>query len=685
MSKTFDRTTVAVQFLDPSFTVTSFAEEQPVTAITEPLTFSMLDGLNEEGTWEASFRLDDFGAVAGFVPTPTGAVQPGAVTTRFVWDFTGTPPEDPTTVFVLGSAEPVGTSNADSFTVSSLGYTFDPVATVTASPSGVSFVDFTFTLPKDQSPAQAFFRIGRISATPTRYFITSSTSGHTRKLPLFSDPSLQFSLFGSPEPVAQERPTASRHWVSLVDVPRTDEPITLRVHVVGTDPTTQGIDIGKFAVMSGVFPPPVIGQPVRIVIGDTRPDYPATLPVRDDVFYGVVESFVYEGVTPNSLVPIIRMRGRGILSLLEGMVVAPPPDEPRATERVFVSQTPGQIWSTLRTEGIARGLPSWIGPTFTTTQDSRGNSWSPVTLSVQVGATMLDVLKSFAELGYEFKQRRGALELFEGEAGEGSESAPVQVLDQQDQNVQEEFGPVRTAVLYREPSGELGEVTSFVGMNASGRRETYVEAQRVGGLLLAQSALNRLGFSRLRLSVSYPYVHRVPFEYEDAPPDLFVSLVPLPYVDYELGDWVKVEGLFFLGGPLTRRVTSVALTMNDRGELRIVPEFGDIADTFDKKTAKLLAKLDGGTGDGAAVQFRDIVGSPASLAPVLNVTGATGVQGVLSGSTIRTVDTVASYDVSTNLIQTTSGLTVANYTGGSVSPSDGIYIVNGEAAVGKLP
>lgn len=692
------RTNVAISFLDPATNTQQLQLVQPTATIIEPLTFSMLDGIDEEGTWETTVRLDDevVRGGAAFRPFRTLPVDPGNSIVIATWTFAGGTPKTPSVSPAASSAgitvTDIDDTNANSFTVSSPGYTEDPVATVTADASGTSYIEFDFEMPNDVSPFYLQVRAGRIGAATTKFYATSSTSSHTRKLPVTfggAPPPQAYQLApGSPEPTPPQRTTWTNYWVDMQEVPRGAGTVTIRLHVVGTDPATQGIDFALIRLYAGSFGVPLVGMPVRISVGTVMPSYrDISITGRDDVFYGVVDSYTFLGVGPDNLQPLMRIRGRGLRAALENFLVEPDADEPRQTSRTFTAQTPGQVWSTLRLEAIRRGLPSWPTPTFSTTLDSNGDPWpTTISLSVQVGSTMLDVLRAFSELGFESKMDRDKLALYGNRAGSGSQSDPVVDLFDHDSQEQEHFGPIRNSILYRGPDGLLDEVSGFESVNANGRRETYVEAQRVGGQLLAEAALNRLSGEAIKVSVSYPYVP--PREVEEPGPSFALSpatsVVPRPYVDYELGDWMKVRSLFF-PGDITLRVIAIALTMDDTGQLRVVPELGDIRDDLDRQTRKVLSKLNTGTGEGAAVEFRDTVGSTASIAPSPNVTGATGVQGTLLGSTIQTVDTVSSYDAGTNLIITTGGLVVANYTGQTVGAGDDIYIVNGEAAVGTIP
>jgi len=675
-----------MHFLDPTWEDTDLSRLPAVGAITEPLAFTMLDGIDEQGAWTATARLNDIQVRGGQAFLPPLTLPPQTPTVMAEWDFSGGTPKDPTSTHASTTADTIDDTFIGSFSVGSPGYATDPVATVlpqafatTPSLATTSYFTIAVTIPQDVKPVALKMRVSRTTAaTPTGFYVTASYDGWTKKLPILTSGPLA-GTNAPTEAVPTQRTSYTAYSINLADVPRQASKITLRVHVFSPTPATDGLDFDQIELWGTSYPQPLVGRVVRINVGTI--DGSSAFGKTDDVFYGIVDSYAFSGVSENSLEALVQLRGRGLRDVFQHQIVAPPAASPKASSRLFTTQNPGQIWGTLRDEAIARGLPKWPQATFDGSTDSAGNAWTlPVTLSVQVGSTLDDLLRAFSELGFEVTMTRDRLNVYDGRAGTGSESDPVATIFDQAAQDQESFGPIRTVAYTRKADGSVEEASGEYTLNAYGRQETYIEAQRTEGSLLAQAALNRLGTEAIKISISYPYIRPQVFSTGD---DLYAA--PAPYKSYQLGDWVKVASLFF-PGHLTRRVTAITLGLNPEGELTVTPELGDVRDDLDRRTKKLISKLEGGTGEGASVEFRDTVGSTAALQPVTQVTGATGVEGTILGASIQTVDQVDTYDSGTNLIVTVGGLTVANYTGeASLTAGDEIYVVNGEAAVGIVP
>lgn len=688
MSNTGYRTSVGIHFLEPAWNDQELGTLQAVGSITEPIEFAMLDGINEQGIWSATTRLDDIQVRGG-----EGFKQPSALDPSLqpiviaAWEFDGPNFKEPTFVHptTVGYEIDFPPAFNGSFTQESPGYATDPVATVIPGTGDTGQGPRSFNVRIKTSTSIKLLamkmRVSRTDSATPAGFSVGANYNNFKKLPLLTTGPLAGSSVPS-ETVPTERTDFTNYSIDLTDVPPQRDDIILRVTVDSPNRTTEGLDFDNIEIFAASFNRPLVGQMVRIYVGtvDASTNFTSVIP-KDDVFYGIVESYTYSGVDSNSLQPLLEIRGKGLRSVFEHMIVAPPANNPRATSRVFTSQNPGQIWNTLRIEANERGLNRWPFPSFTVSTDSSGAAWSEtINLSVQVGSTMDDVLRSFSELGYEVVMRKDRLAIYDGLAGSGSPTDPVATLSDHDAQDQEHFGPIRTVAYVRGSNGVVTEQRAPQQLTAIGRRETYIESQRADSGLLANAALARLQDEAIKNSISYRYIR--PVFSDDFPGEVYVA--PAPYKSYQLGDYLRVNSLAATQS-ITRRVISIALTLTPEGELRVTPELGDIRDDLDRRTQKLISKLQSGTGEGTSVEFRDTVGSVAGVQPVVQVAGATGVEGALLGLSIQTVDQVASYDSGTNLIQTVGGLTVANYTGGSVSPSDGIYIVNGEAAVGKLP
>jgi hypothetical protein len=404
---------------------------------------------------------------------------------------------------------------------------------------------------------------------------------------------------------------------------------------------------------------------VRIFLGPGH----GTAGTGYDVFYGVIESTSVSGVTSNSLVPIVRFAGRGIGAVYEEMLVVAPG---KSATRDFVNQTPGFIFKTLYDEAVARGCPNTAPPDFTATHDSNGVAWaSTVSLEIQVGSTLADVLSQLSDLAVDVSYRAGVRMFNAGTVGRGSFSAPFARINSADITsfTQDSFGPVRTVAYTRAQDGTVTERQNATGVSNNGRRETYVEAQRAPDLLVSNLVLAKYGGLATSVTVSYR---------------LRPGKGEVPFRDFELGDFVGIQGNVFVtpGTGLVVRCRAISVSQDNNGALTVTPEFGNQREDLDKTLERLMAKLNNGTGDGAASNFKDLIGSPTGLSPVPNIDGVTGIEGNLWGGTISTVEEVASYDDISFLVQTTAGNTVSNYTGFYLMPGDNIYVMNGEAAVG---
>ena len=687
MSREGKGTSVAVHFIDPTPGDAQLFPQPAYAAITEPVSFSMLDGIDEDGSWSVTARFNDINVRGGRAPNPNPNL-PGRSEPYFpaIFNFQGDlePDGDPTGGEITTAMDNLWTVSA--IDPSNLGGhsitgddTFIALARAGATgPTGASNnSNFTFTVqgPADM-PLHRLTLIARSTGpVPTGMFVRSSADGFVARLPQITG---EFTAPPSTSD-ALNMSTAYRTYIfDLSGIARTNTPVSFAVSVFSPQPEVHGIEIQTMTITALNPFRNLIGIPVRIHIGNPANDI--LTGTRDDAMYGIVEEYVWSGIGTDNFDPLVTIRGRGLRSALEGQIVAPAPNQPRQTSRVFTNTNPGSIWTTLRAEAIARGNNFWPTPRFSGTQDAAGQPWSRnVSMSIQVGTTMNDVLRAFSELGFEVTVERDQLCVYDERAGRGSPDDPHFTMLDHDDMEQQHIGPIRNAALARAANGTLQEIRSSFSMATSGRKETYIEAQRTESVQLAQAALSKLDQEGIKLTITHPYITPQKLGNRE------VGTTPRPYFEYKLGDWADIGSLFFAGRAPARRVISIAITMDQEGRMRVTPELGDVRDDLDRATRKILSKLNSGTGEGAAVEFRDTVGSTASIAPATAVDGSTGIQGTLLGDTIRTVDTIVSYDPGTNLAQTTTGLTVGNYTNGFLQPGDEVYIVNGEAAVGVKP
>lgn len=270
-------------------------------------------------------------------------------------------------------------------------------------------------------------------------------------------------------------------------------------------------------------------------------------------------------------------------------------------QRPYDAQAPGAILHDLLTTAQGRGALTGITWSFTATADSAGDAWATAqTVSYDPGATILEVLTGFADLGLvDWRFQGRTLQVYlPGGATPGGSTRPMSYDRTVGANpVTIRAGRDLVEAPFRRTWEGLADVALVQGDGATtmersnaaavkpwGRQETFVPASGIADA----GTLTIVGDQSLRLTADARIEHTAGLALEAA--------THLPLVDYQPGHWVlrAPDG----NVPEAVRVRQVTITRDEAGTVGGNVVLNDRFTEADVTTRRMIQALSTGTVGG---------------------------------------------------------------------------------------
>lgn len=257
--------------------------------------------------------------------------------------------------------------------------------------------------------------------------------------------------------------------------------------------------------------------------------------------------------------------------------------------------TSGRILTTLFDEAQARGALAGMTRDFDDDTDSLNQPWTDAfAMRLRAGMQLIDVARTFAELGVDFRVTPGLVfQMFNFRGVDHSfstvDASPVVLRRAHNLRAGDvkRSGQISTTLLIETPLG-WQEREDSVARATHGRREAYLSAGQADN----DDMIGRVGSAALE-RVANPLRH--------------FTLSPLdasghrPYVDFDNGDWVLAENE---DGDLERmRVRSIAVTETPNGEPLYTCEVNSISEELEDRLQAWLKRMADGTLGGVGAKL----------------------------------------------------------------------------------
>ncbi|AHM55903.1 hypothetical protein EAL2_c06010 [Peptoclostridium acidaminophilum DSM 3953] len=292
---------------------------------------------------------------------------------------------------------------------------------------------------------------------------------------------------------------------------------------------------------------------------------------------------------------LIKVSGRGVLSILETAVVYPEGmPTPESLEREFVGVRGAAILRQLITEAKSRGALVGIELDFTADEDSIGNPWTDSTsISFHAGTPLLEVANRLGEgmglFDYELTPDL-KLKLYRSKGTNKYEEVryrPSQaIITHQNQS---DASKVTNTVLVEGEGGAIVEAVHAEGQISWGRREGYLQARNIKS---EWSALQSYGNSFLATAAYAAWgIQGTVTDFLDDSGERLA-----PFKSYELGDWIgwliPPEGTDEIGFDGRLRVKGITCQEdNDTGHLKYTLELNNVMLEHDIRIAQLVDRM----------------------------------------------------------------------------------------------
>lgn len=242
----------------------------------------------------------------------------------------------------------------------------------------------------------------------------------------------------------------------------------------------------------------------------------------------------------------------------------------------FNSRTAGVILGTIWDAAVKRGWGKGLEMDFTTTQDSAGQPWAfKTSVAFDPTISLKSILESLMNMGMiDYRWRGRTLQVYNADAALNREnSSVVWRLNAGTTSAPEklDWSKLCTHVLVK---GEGGLLWTFKNPEAPAdlpRTEKVVEA---GGVELETTARS---VANLTLKTGASAAQEVKREWEAD------DVQWLPFQDYSLGDWVRVDRRY---GLERMRVTQVSVSITENGRCQGHTTFGTVLDDLLARLAK---------------------------------------------------------------------------------------------------
>jgi len=315
-----------------------------------------------------------------------------------------------------------------------------------------------------------------------------------------------------------------------------------------------------------------LGKIIKFSYGESSDDY---------VFAGVVENIKRTHTDTDN---VYEISGRGVRSILESAIIFD-------SDKSYTSKTVGYIMAELFDAAKVRGALDGLTRTFTDTLDSGSQSFTAnetLTIDEKFGSNLGEVANRHAELAVDVWVKPDMTVNYYIERGtDTTESANPTVLRVGESVVSYEKtteGPVKNVALASYGQSSTVTATSAGSISEYGRQETYLSLSNIPDATTAGLAV-----SKTLDNLDEPSVGATVELTDDG---------PVPYIDFQIGDWLYVTDE--LGNRDKFRVRSVSLAEEANGGVRIIPELGNVKAALEERLRRLIARQEAKTASGAA-------------------------------------------------------------------------------------
>lgn len=284
----------------------------------------------------------------------------------------------------------------------------------------------------------------------------------------------------------------------------------------------------------------------------------------------------------------LAVSGRGTLALLERALVYPSGGAGTVpATQTYTAATPGTILADLVTKAQTRGGLAGVTRSFTTTHDSAGVAWaSTITVAYDAGVTLLQVAQGLAGQGVVDVRMVGTeLRAYNPDSATGLGRDKPDALLQLGRHMralprQRSRREIASHVLVVGDGGANAERANATTAATYGRREApYSQGNTTDAGTMAV-----LGDAELTARAQ-------PAHGRTADYDLAADGAPVPWTDYQVGDYIRADKVRQADGTLEPlRVRSVAVAFDADG---MVAPSVELSDLFLEATVRLQRRMDG--------------------------------------------------------------------------------------------
>jgi len=288
------------------------------------------------------------------------------------------------------------------------------------------------------------------------------------------------------------------------------------------------------------------------------------------------------------------LAGQSVLAYMNRAIVYPKGGiaSPVGTHRIYSGKTFGNILKTLIDEAQARGTIPAMTYDFTSTLDSHGNAWTAnVNVTIDVGTSLLDVLKKFVALGMGLTMdpMLGLHCFLPGALGLDRTST---VIWRQGYHLAAPVDNVgsrsnaTTVCLVRGSNGSFVETTdpAWTGNAIIGRRESGLDFSAVSS---DTTQMTNAGNQQITLSETASRSLTVPLTHGLSSQGLYE-----PYTDYNPGDTIALD----VPGAYTAapfQIVGLTVAQTPGANYTVEANLGSLALPLDLRTAQRVSSISG--------------------------------------------------------------------------------------------
>jgi hypothetical protein len=302
---------------------------------------------------------------------------------------------------------------------------------------------------------------------------------------------------------------------------------------------------------------------------------------NDYVFAGVVES-IKRNYTDDQ--DVWEISGRGVRSLLEHAVIY-------TNDREYTDKTVGYIFKELFDEAQTRGALDGLTITFNNTTDSNGQSFTSnetITIDEKIGTSLAEIANKHQEMAVDIRVLPDLSINYYKTIGTDRTTGTNPLVLRVGQNVlsydSHIEGPIKNASPVIWGDNFYGE-SEYSNIAEKGRYETFLSITNINDADTRDNFLFRL------------FDKEIGTEREGATIELTEDFFK-PYIDYFIGDKIIIAD--DQGNRKSYTITSLSLSEQDDGSIRIVPEIGDKKPKFIDRLKRIFEREESKTFSGSA-------------------------------------------------------------------------------------